>query len=437
VFRRLRGLLTNPAFIYFGAVLLARGASFFLIPLYTRRLTPVEYGDYTLGQTVLGTLPGVMTLGIHSALSRFFFETPDLEEAKARAGTVARWHLLLALASAALFELLVLAACPRSGTPLGGRWELTCIVIACAGACIALIPGSYMRTTQRPLWAAAFQLVEFACVVTAGLTFVNVLSRGLRGAFEAWFAAYGVLGVVGTLFILGLPGKWSPAVLRRALHFSLPLVPHLLANQLQNIADRWTLKATGLDAQLGPYALAVQVTSPAQLLVGAYNDGAAPRMGELVSQGGLGAVERSIQAIRRRYVMVATLGAILVVAAIPIAKHLIAPKFHEALWLSPFLCAVVLVESLYYPNLNVVYFASETKIIPRITFSAAALNVALNIVFIRYAGVAGAIAARAISMTYRSVAMWIAAGACFRRAAALAADLPTVGSTLPLEGAAK
>jgi O-antigen/teichoic acid export membrane protein len=422
VIPRLRALLRNPTLVYFGAITLSRAASFFLIPLYTRRLTPAEYGDYALGQTILGTLPVVMTLSLQSGISRFFFESSDVHVGRTQAGSIARWHLLFAAASVSAVEALVHAAWPEG--MFVTRHELECIILACGGSAALMVPSIYMRVLQRPWVVASFQFGEFACVVASGLFFVRSLGRGLAGAFEASATAYGFLGLVAAAFILALPGRLDAAILRRALGFTLPLVPHLLANQAQNIADRWTLEATGQSTQLGPYALAVQVTSPSSMLVAAYNDAASPRMGEALRSGGMLGVERTIRGVRLRYLLVGAFGAALVMLAIPVARLLVGPKFQEALWLAPFLALVLLVEALYFPNLNVIYFASETKRIPPITFSAAAINVGLNVVFIHYAGVAGAIAARAVSMTYRTTAVWLAARGCFRRAEVAAELVP-------------
>ncbi len=414
--RRLRVLLRSPALVYFAALLLSRGTAILLVPLYTRRLTLVEYGDYALGQTVLSILPTIMTLGLPGAISRFYFDRPNPDDGRWEAGTVARWHLLLAVISGVILELLVLTVWPARGGFLGGRWQLSCIVFASVGASVGTVPGTFMRTAQRPYWAALFQLIEFVCVITSAIVLVKVMNRGLGGAFEAYAIAYGIHGMVGTVFIFSLPGALSRPVLHRALSYTLPIVPHLFAGQLQNIADRWTLKATGLDAQLGPYALAGQVMAPATLLVGAFNDTDAPRMGEVLRSSGLPGIRNVVGRSRLRYLLVAALGAAMVIAATPIAKLLIAPRFHEALWLVPFLCISLLIESQYFPNLNVVCYASRTKLIAPVTFSAAALNVALNVVFIRYVGVGGAIAARAVSMAYRSAGMWLAARYCFARA---------------------
>jgi O-antigen/teichoic acid export membrane protein len=410
---RLRAIVGKPAFVYLCAYTLARAAQFLLIPLYTSRLTTVEYGDYALGQTLMSMFPGVMSLGVHGAVSRFYFDEKDVARGQFQAGSVARWHLFLVLASALLMEAAVLAFWPDHTFAMGGKREVSFLVVACAGSSISIIPGSYLRTRQRAIAAASLLVIEFAAVITSGILLVRVFDRGLRGAFEAYGVAYGLMGTVGTVFILSLPGRMSLDVLKRALPFSLPLVPHLLANQLQNVADRWTLKVSGLHAQLGPYALAAQLTSPVSMVMAAYHDGATPQMGETFREGGLRAVEAGIAAVRRRYLLVAAAGGALVLLGLPIAKLVVPSDYRAAFWISPLLCGVFLIESFYYSSVNVVYYASRTRAIPRVTLSAAALNVGLNLVCIRYMGVGGAVVARGISMTYRSLGMWLAARAAF------------------------
>src|SRR5690349_19047870 len=91
---RLIGAFRGPLAIYLGASILARVGSFVLIPLYTRKLTEAEYGEYALAQTIVNILPIFLTLGIFIAIPRYFYDGTK-EESHAKAASVARWLLVL------------------------------------------------------------------------------------------------------------------------------------------------------------------------------------------------------------------------------------------------------------------------------------------------------------------------------------------------------
>jgi O-antigen/teichoic acid export membrane protein len=411
IFQRVRRLVGSAAMVYLASAALARGAALFLVPLYTRVLTLEEYGDYALAQTIAGTLPTFMSLGLPAAVARVFFDGQDKDAARARSAGIGRLVCLVTFVSGLVLEAFVLAF--GSNEPgLTGRWELSCLLVAAVGSTLSGVPQSYLRAAQRPLAVACFQFLEFFALVASALVLVRGYGRGLRGTIEALGLGYGTAGIVALAFLLTLPSQTSRKGTRDALAFSVPFIPHFAANQAQLITDRWTMKLTGLEAQLGPYALAAQLCAPLALVTTAWNDATSPKVGELVREQGLRGLEASHRKIERSYAFVTAAAAGLLLCALPLAWLLVGDRFRGALWIVPLLCVVLVIESLYYPNVNVVYYASRTEMIPRITFAAAVLNVALNVLLILWLGVVGAVISRALAMTFRTFAMRFAGKRC-------------------------
>src|ERR1700746_554564 len=86
VAQRARRRVLGPAGIYFGATLLARAGAVLLIPIYTRRLTREEYGDYALAQTMIAFLPTLLSLGLLSAMARYYYDDKDVAASRDKAG---------------------------------------------------------------------------------------------------------------------------------------------------------------------------------------------------------------------------------------------------------------------------------------------------------------------------------------------------------------
>jgi O-antigen/teichoic acid export membrane protein len=410
----------GSAGLYMLASVLARTGALILIPLYTRKLTIEEYGDYALAQTLVAMLPSFLSLGLSAAVSRFYFDGNDPGVSLPRVGGVARWLLLLTVLTSALLQAGIAFLGPAGGTGITGAWELTCVVWAAAGSAIAVVPLLYLKAAQRATSAVVFQLGQFVLNVAAGMVCVGLLARGLRGAIEA-LALAGVLnGLAATLFILvTLPGSMTRSLLREALRFSLPFVPHYAANQLQYVSDRWTMKATGLQAALGSYSLAGQLTAPIVMVVGAWNEAFSPRMGEMYRLGALPNIRRNFRSVQRSYVLSAALPSAGLLLLLPAAAWMLPRDYAGALWLVPLLLVSSIVEALYLPNVNVLFYAGRTGQIPKITISAGVLNTALNLVLIPLYGVLGAVAARFVSMTFRTAVVWYASREC------LGAELPS------------
>ena len=228
-----RGLrrVVGPAGIYFAATLLARAGAILLIPLYTRRLGRDEYGDLALAQTIVAFLPTFLSLGLLSAMSRYYYDDKDVAASREKAAAAARSMVLVTLALGGVVELLIVTFAPAGRVGLAGRYELSCVLVAGVGSSFAATPAIYLRAAQRPIAAAAFQVGQFLSNIVSGLVLVVVLDRHLRGAIEASALAYGADGLFGLAFIaVALKGRVTLARLRESLRFSLPFVPHFAAN---------------------------------------------------------------------------------------------------------------------------------------------------------------------------------------------------------------
>lgn len=407
--RRLLALARGPAAVYLWASVVSSGAGLVLIPIYTRRLSLAEYGDYVLALTLIAVLPTVLTLGMTSALARFFFDTPDREEGRRRVGGVARAMILLAVGLALPIEGLVLALGQPDG--LWGRWELSCILWAGVGGALAQIPSVYLRAAQRPYPAAALQLVQFFSVVGGGVVLVVLLGRGLRGAIEAYALAYVVNGLIAAVFVvLALPGRPSRTLFGEAMALALPFVPHFLANQAHVVSDRWTFKAYGFENSLGGYSLASQLVLPASVVVGAWNDAESPRIGEAYRDGGMPGLRSTYRGALKSYGLAAAIPVGGLLLLLPLLPYALGDSFVAFLKWVPVLGLGVIVETFYYPNANVLFFAGRVRSIPLVTIASATTNVVLNVVLIPLVGLPGAVVARLAAGSVRSVAIgWVAA----------------------------
>ena len=409
--RQLRARLADPrsraAFIYLGATVLARAGSIFLIPLYTRALDLDEYGLLALAQTIVVFLATPLSLGLNSSVVRQFYASASTEESTFRAGSSARWMI----ASTALVSAMLVAAgvwLPLDA-PLGLPGSGRLLVVAAAGTALATLPVVYHRASQQPLRAAAFQLGEFCASLGAGLGLVLGLGRGLRGAVEALAVSGALMGTVAVVFVFArLPGRFDPAVLRSSLRFSVPLVPHGAANQVQQMSDRWVLRWNGLESALGSYALAGQVAIPVSMTIGAWNEAVTPSMGEVYRQGGTDGLIAALPRFLRTYLGMAALPAVAVIAALPVFWMILGDRFTSSLFLVPVLCVIMALECAYYPLSNVLFFADRPSSIVRVSVGSGILNVLLNVALIPVLGVWGAFVSRLLSMGARTVAVGMA-----------------------------
>lgn len=401
-----RRVLRSPTFVYTGLAALSRASSILLAPFLTRHLTNAEYGDLAFYQSAAGVLAMLLSFGLLAAVTRFFFEGPDRAAALAKAGGVARW-LFLSVNGGAVVLLVAVAFSPLSEAT---RHHLFATVLAAVGMASIAVPLALSRARQLPYLVLWLAIAELGGLVASTLVLVGLLDRGLNGAIEA-IAVSGCIssGTAMVVVFLSVPGKLVSSHLREALRFSVPFIPHFIANQLLTIGDRWILKANGLEARLGPYALASQLSAPIGMVVAAHNETASALLGEQSRERGNDWLHTQLPSLARGYYRIALPLCVLAAASAPFLPIVFSDRFAEASLLLPFLGLSILVEVLYYPAANILFFANATRYMPVLSVAAGVVSLALNLLLIPRWGAWGALASRLVAMSVRSgLGAWLA-----------------------------
>jgi len=389
--------------VYLGASVLARAGSLLLIPLYTRRLTLEEYGNYALFLTLLVFLSTFISAGLVSAIPTAYFSEKDCAEGKRRASEVARWTALFSMGTALVLLMGVELFALEGSAPLLGRSSLRLAVLGAAGTAISVVPPTLLRSEQRAYSAAAFQLLQFVTLAAAGLILVWVLDRGYRGAIEAAAGAPTVSGIASLIYIQMLPkSAMRFDRLRAALRFAAPFLPHFVAQWLLAAADLWILGKAGFEQELGSYSLAAQVIVPVTMVITAWNEHMGPEMGERFREGGIPEIRRHLPRVRFSYFVAAVIPGVAVLLGIPLIVWLIGPEFGPAIAFVPFLLLATLPNALYFSDFQVVYYAGRTRWIGRATITAAAIGVTLGLLLIPPFGAPGAIVSRIVGWSVRA-----------------------------------
>ncbi len=231
--------------IYFLARILAGGASFAIIAVYTRLLSAQEFGELALalaGVTFIVVLIGDTPT---TAMLRFL---PD-ESRAARATTL--WGLILpvsALCCAALPVILFIAP---------DHWRVP--LALCTGLLLATLLHKFqLATAQGAMQPGKYALLgslESVLDMLLGITLVW-LGYGVAGAL------FGTTIAALVTLVLNRRGWWinwrffDPVLGRKMLRFGLPLIVSGLFGWLATFGDRWLLAAFFGTDKAGLYAAA-------------------------------------------------------------------------------------------------------------------------------------------------------------------------------------
>ena len=257
---------------------LTPGIGFLLLPVYTRALTPSQYGPLSVLLAVSSAAGMLFSFGLDLGLFRSFFELSG-DPAGQRRFLASAWRFLIAAPLTG--AILLTAAGAPFITSLHGASVLDLFLALVAGALYAaatVVPLVVLRVSER---LVGYIIISGAnAVATTSLVFVAVvvLHLGITG----WLGAGAVSNVVLlTASALVLPWyrreRFDWALLRGPLRFGMTLIPHAFALWAIMLADRIVLSGLVSAHQLGLYSLAANIGVPIGFATAALNQSLLPR----------------------------------------------------------------------------------------------------------------------------------------------------------------
>jgi O-antigen/teichoic acid export membrane protein len=248
--------LASDSLIYGLGSVANQALAIVLLPLYTRYLTPDEYGSYALLTAAGAVLMLAAALGVDSGLTRIFF----LYERAEDRGRVVFTAYVFALASSALMAGCLLLAAPAIDRAFfafsgGTNWVRLAIVIFSLSALNAVALGT-LQVQKRAGVYVTCSLLGLLSSCGTSIWLVAGLGRGVVGVLEGQLV--GVLVQVSLALgatLRTIRPRFDRAALSEMLGFSLPLLPANLAAWGLGLADRWFLKHYASLTDLGLYAL--------------------------------------------------------------------------------------------------------------------------------------------------------------------------------------
>jgi O-antigen/teichoic acid export membrane protein len=394
---RMRALaFASGAYLTGSAV--GQGLAVLLFPLYTRYLTPSEYG--ILGVTVaVSTLLGtVFALSLPGTVGRLYFEAESDEERRRLYGTVLAFMVvgpgLLALGVHVAGMLGVLDM--FESVPYTPYLQYA---VAIAYVSIFLqLPIFIYQARQEPRTVVVLSVLNAGFIAGAMVIFIVVLDQGVLGALRGQLAGAGAIALVAIavtarISSFHLSWRWLAA----ALAFGLPLVPHLVGQWVLWLSDRVILDHFVSAAQLGLYSIGYTLGLAASFLSLAMAGAFGPEIMKSLKRD----TERAAVPRIGTYWVLALCWCCTALALIGVDALLtLAPsEFHGAAEVIPWIVFGYLAFGLYTVLTQGTWFSMRTRMVPVLTFVAAALNVGLNLVLIPIWGIIGSAVATLLAFT--------------------------------------
>ena len=396
MFPKIRELSRNITIYGLGDVAVSI-VNFGLLSLYVKYLDAADYG--VIG--ILGSLEVVAKIGfrfgLDGAFMRLFYETDRPVDRQRLASTI--FFFLLAL-NGVVVSVLMLAAPALATALLGGAGytaALRLMLLNTFAIGFTFIPFHVLRIEQRTVTFSLLTLARAVLTTIVRLLLVMNLGMGVTGLYLA--------DVLVTVIVMIALARWftpliratfSRAVLREALRFGMPRVPHAAAQQVIAIGDRFVLELYVAIESVGIYSMAVSFGLVQKLFLSAFESAWAPFYYATVREGD---AQRTFRTITTYGVAVL---ALLTAGLSAVGRHAAQAMTHGYLLApdDPQWSAVetvitwtaigVFLQGFYLLTSIGLNITKRTEYYPVATISAAAVNIALNFALIPRFGIVGA-----------------------------------------------
>ena len=389
-------LLRNTSLYTIGNIL-PKVASFFLLPLYTRYLTPEDYGIVNSMNVLMTILTVFFTMAIDRAIYRLYYDYKTEKGKKDFLGSVFITLILNA------FIMLIITLLGKnilgkvfSSIPFYPYYVY--IIGTVFFTTFGIIPKTYFQVQQKAGTFIIISLAEF--VISTGLIIYFIVFAG-KGASGMLLA-----GLIKSLILLPLflfviykitNFTFKPKIMKESLSYSMPLVPALLSAWILNLSDRIFIERYFSLKDVGLYGLSYRMAEILMVFIAGFYKAYNPIFYQIANQ------ENQIEAKEKLFKYNKIYLIILIYFALGISLFskefilLLDAKYISAYKLVPLIMIGILFSQAGGLLNLTIYQQKKTKQIMFLILTAGFLNIGLNWLLVPRYGSTGAALATTIT----------------------------------------
>ena len=400
-----RKLISN-SIIYSVCGLLQKCFSFFLLPLYTAYLTTEDYGTTSIASSFVGTLVIIAAFSLYYAVSRFYVELKqDKEKLKRFYGSVLTFAFLSCLIIGIILTVFrgVLTQFIFAGIDYY-PFILICLLQVLFN-CQHTIHTYILQSQQRAMKSSILGLICFFVTIGLNILFVVVMKMGATGVQLASV----ITSLLYTIYFWIDMGRRNEItvcldfpLLKEALKYSIPLMPHNLSTQIAQLVSRVLIGGAGALGDVGIYSIAAQFGNIADTLQSYVDSAYGPWLYEKLHAQEQGYKSTIKQAAG---LLAAVIGFFMLGIALFAQDYILLfvdKSFASAWRYVPWIVLVFAVKTMYYFYVEVLFFHKKaSKLLFTATLTGSIVNVIVSAILIPLWGVYGSIAADGIAMVLR------------------------------------
>lgn len=401
--------LLKASSTYVFSTILVSIIPFLLIPVMTRYLTKEEYGQVAMFQILVSAMSAIVGFSVYGAANRKYFDQ-DVSQQTLQKFNGACFHILLSSTFVFLIILIFIKEWLGMHFAIPSSWILVALIVSFASFVIQIRLGQWQIREKAKLFGM-FQITQSLLNAILSVIFVVVLLNGAQGRIDAQMFVMLVFTLISVYLLyrdkLLVLFQWNPILIKEALSFGIPLVPHVVGGFLLLSLDRIVINEKLGLAEVGIYMLAVQLSSVLKIIFHSINKAYSPWLfGELK----INSEKTKNQIVKLTYLYFLSLlflsGLIFLFG--PFFVVLIAGNdYQNAGPIIGYLCLGNIFNGMYLMVANYIFYSKKTFGLSLVTVSSGIINIILLFLLIEPYGLVGAGIAYAVSNFVMFLLAWI------------------------------
>lgn len=362
-------------------------AAIFLMPIYTRTLTKVDYGVMDIFNSWNGFIIMILPLGLITTIFRYYHDfNRNEKKKKVYLGTIFISLIILCLLYAAITFLLrerfVLIIEHKQINEILNH----SIFIVCGTTIL-----SYYLTIAQSKYDKfkylLISLIQIILLISLGFVFVYHYKMGVTGFFRASSIGIGSALLISTIFYHNeLSLSFSSSILKRLLKYSIHILSVGLLFSATNLLDRYLLLKYGDLEDVGIYSVGMRISSIIGFAVSSFAIAWFPRAMQIKDDENK---NETYQRIHNFFMLVAFLSVIAITLMRSEIINIVAPDYDEAYQIIAILSLFSIVNGFIYFYSLGIHIKEKTKFLTIAAIISIGVNIITSIVLLKWIGING------------------------------------------------
>lgn len=378
---------------------------FLLIPVFTRCLTPVDYGIVAMFAVITGVINPFVGLNMPGSIGLKYFDRGKIDLPK----YIGTCFQTAAVSTIVVFIVLWFSSGAISGlTHIPRNWVMAAIIVA-AGQFLIQTNMIMWQVRMQPIPYSIFQNLQTLINVSLSILLVVSLDMNWQGRIIAQLIAILLFAAIG--FIILMRSRLINFSFHRpyavaALKFGVPLIPHDLGSILVTQMDRLLITTMISISDAGIYTVGLQMVSIIELLASSFNKAFSPWLFKQLSSPDGMAKERIVRYTYAYFAFILIFALSLALAMPFILEIFVGKDFRSGIQYTIWLALGFSFSGMYYMVANYIVYSSRTGLLASVTFITGAINILFTYLLIKKNGAVGAAQATALAFFLSFMLTW-------------------------------